>query len=440
VRNSFEPEAYRTLVLDADGQAGLQVVRSLGRRGVPVTAGASVVRSLGALSRFSDDAVVHPDVINRPNTFLDWLADVLVDGTYFAVLPVSDETSMVVSRHKDRLSGTGATIGVGDWERTQQVYDKARTFELAADLDLPIPETHAPESFEDVDRIADDLTYPVVIKTRSKHVWTDDGRLQLHRVGDDNYAAGPRELRSLYRRVLQRNEYLKDYPPLVQERIDGQTTTTTGLAEDGTLRVTFQELRLRTTPASGGNSTLVRGYRDAKMREYATELLDALDWTGPVQVEFMRTPNNEYYLIEVNGRYWGSVPLAVASGVDVPWYHFCQLCGHTPSTPPVYRDDVVQQRLFYGDLKWLAEQLDQGRVTAIGTVARSLVRDSPVFFSLSDPLPTGEVLFDAGTKGAKTVFQHLRNDGHGGRREETSGRPPDSRQNPQSDWEPTSGA
>jgi predicted ATP-grasp superfamily ATP-dependent carboligase len=404
---SLEPEAYRTLVLDVDGQAGLQVVRSLGKRGVPVTAADSVRNSLGGLSRYADDTVVCPDVVDAPDEFVDWLTATLERDDYFAVVPVRDETSMVVSWNKPRLADTGATVGIEDWERTRTVYDKARTFELADSLDIPTPETHAPASFDDVDRIADDLPYPVVIKSRSKHVWDGQGRLQRHLVGDGSYVRGPAQLRETYRHLLARDDYLRAYPPLVQEYVEGRTTTTVGLAHDGRVCAGFQELRLRTTPASGGASTLIRGYRDQRMYEYAAELLETLQWTGPVQVEFMHTPAGEYYLVEVNGRYWGSLPLAVASGVDIPWLHFCQLCGHSPSSPPVFRDDVVHQRLFYGEFRWLAEQLSGRRPEAVTEVVSSLLTDSPVFFSLSDPAPTVGILLKAGRKGIGRLFDQV---------------------------------
>jgi len=58
-------------------------------------------------------------------------------------------------------------------------------------------------------------------------------------------------------------------------------------------------------------------------------VVDALGWTGPIQVEFMWTPDDEFALIEVNGRYWGSTPLAVASGVDIPAVHYALLTGAT---------------------------------------------------------------------------------------------------------------
>ena len=338
-----DPDAYRTLVLDADDQAGLCVVRSLGKRGIPVTAASDVDHSLGALSKYSEDAVVHRPPTEAPDAFVDQLATVLDEGDYFAVIPVDDATTKVVSQRKARLEATGATVAVSDWDQARLTYDKARTFDIAEPLSVPTPETHAPTSLADVKRLADDITYPVVVKSRSKYVEDSAGRLHLHRVGDDSYADDPEELVSTYRAAVAKNEHLDGFPPLVQEYVPGETTTTVGLADDGELRAWFQERRLRTTPASGGNSTVIRGMRDSTMRDHAAEVLDALDWTGPVQVEFMRTPDDEYYLIEVNGRYWGSLPLAVASGVDVPWLHLCQLtatrlgpspCLRIPRRPP----------------------------------------------------------------------------------------------------------
>jgi predicted ATP-grasp superfamily ATP-dependent carboligase len=117
-------------------------------------------------------------------------------------------------------------------------------------------------------------------------------------------------------------------------------------------------------------------------------VVDALGWTGPIQVEFMWTPDDEFALIEVNGRYWGSTPLAVASGVDIPAVHYALLTGATPRPSTGYRDDVVQQRLLYGDLKWLDEQLADGNRWALVPFAAALVSADQVFVSVDDPGPT----------------------------------------------------
>lgn len=383
-----DPNAYRTLVLNADSQAGLCIVRSLGKRGVPVTAASGIERSLGALSRYSEDAIVYRSPTEAPNAFVEQLSGVLDDGDYFAVIPVNDATAKILSRRKARLEESGATVAISGWEQAKRIYDKARTFEIAESLSVPTPATHAPADLADVERLADDIAYPVVVKSRSKYVEDSAGRLHLHRVGDNSYAADPEELVETYRDALAKNDHLEAFPPLIQAYVPGETTTTVGLADGGEFQTWFQERRLRTTPHSGGNSTVIRGMRDPAMYDHAAEVIDALDWTGPVQVEFMRTPDGEYYLIEVNGRYWGSVPLAVDSGVDIPWRHLCQLAGHSATAPPVYRDDVVHQRLLYGDFKWLAERLADGHLSAVGDFLATFQNATPVFARVEDPHPT----------------------------------------------------
>lgn len=73
------------------------------------------------------------------------------------------------------------------------------------------------------------------------------------------------------------------------------------------------------------------------------------------------------------------------------------LTGATPDHPDAYRDDVVQQRLLYGDLKWLAEQLETGNPTALVRFVRSLLLDDQVFVRPDDPATTLAALRQAGS-------------------------------------------
>lgn len=396
------------LVLDGDSQASLCVVSSLGSRGVDVTVGAAAENSIGRYSRYVDREFVYPAPSTRPVAFADELFDFLTRTDHFAVFPTRDDTTTVVSRNKQRLADTGTHVGVEDWERFQRVADKARTFEFATDLDVPTPETHAPASLADVEAIADDVTYPVIVKSRSKHVADSHGRLYTHEVGSNDYAGSPADLLETYERLHNASDGTRNEPPLVQECIPGQTTTTVGLAREGELLAHFQERRLRTTPASGGSSTLIRGFRDDTMLAYARAVVAEIGWTGPIQVEFMWTPDGEFYLVEVNGRYWGSLPLAVASGVDVPWLHFSLLAGETPCVPGCYREDVVQQRLLYGDLKWLAEQLTDGNPAAIGSFLQALATTNQVFVRPADPMTTLAALRQAAELGVEALQDGLR--------------------------------
>lgn len=380
----------RVLILDADGQAGLSVVRSLGRRGVSVTTGSARRLSLGRLSRYSDAAYVYPEPGESADRFVDHLVSYLQSSDHARVVPVRDKTSTILSAHKTEIEKTGTTVAIEDWETYERVYDKGRFFELAESLSVPTPETYHPTSIADVEEIATETSYPAVVKPRSKTVWDGAGNCHYTRVGDSHYASSADELIAAYCEMLERNPFLgaQEHYPLVQEYVPGTTTTTVVLADDGEVAADFQEERVRTHPSSGGNSTLLRGLCESRMRTYAERVIEALEWTGPAMVEFMRTPDDEYYLIEVNGRYWGSVPFAIESGVDIPWLHYRQLRGDVIDQERSYRTDFLQQRMLNEDLKWLTEQLRGGYPMALPHFLWTCLTAKQTFVSIADPVPT----------------------------------------------------
>ncbi|MEA5389207.1 ATP-grasp domain-containing protein [Haloarculaceae archaeon H-GB11] len=390
------------LVLDANGQGGLHVVRSLGRRGVPVTAGSHRRRSLGGVSRYSDGTYRYPDPEDRAEVFLDHLEAYLDDVAHFAVIPVRDRTSVLLSKHKERLEATGTEVAVADWSTFERTYDKGRFFGLTDPLAVPQPSTVTPASVEDVRKIASDVPYPAVVKPRSKTAWDDSGRCHYTEIDDANYVESPAELVETYQRVLDDNPFLEatDHYPLVQEYVDGETTTTVVLADEGKILAHFQEQRVRTYPASGGNSTVLRALDDPQMLEYAAAVVEALDWTGPAMVEFMRTPDGDYSLIEMNGRYWGSVPFAIERGVDFPWLHYKQLRGVSSRATSSYRTDGLHQRLLNEDLLWLGEQLERGRFAAVLPFLWTCVVANQTFSSRTDPVPSLVALWQTATIGA----------------------------------------
>jgi hypothetical protein len=82
-----------------------------------------------------------------------------------------------------------------------------------------------------------------------------------------------------------------------------------------------------------------------------------LEWHGVAMMEFkedIRT--GARFLMEVNGRFWGSLQLAIDAGVDFP-HLVCQLAlGHVPVTMPLYRPGV-KSRWLLGDLDQLCLRL-----------------------------------------------------------------------------------
>jgi predicted ATP-grasp superfamily ATP-dependent carboligase len=91
---------------------------------------------------------------------------------------------------------------------------------------------------------------------------------------------------------------------------------------------------------------------DPRLKQYAERLLEAVNWHGAAMVEFRINPEGKAYLMEVNTRFWGSLQLAIDSGVDFPLLLAQVELGQ--ATPMVTEYRIGQRlRWFLGDLDGL---------------------------------------------------------------------------------------
>jgi hypothetical protein len=75
--------------------------------------------------------------------------------------------------------------------------------------------------------------------------------------------------------------------------------------------------RLREYPPSGGPSTAAASYYSPRLEELGVKLLSALKWNGVAMVEFkFDIHRQDFVLMEINGKFWGSLELALRSGVN----------------------------------------------------------------------------------------------------------------------------
>jgi hypothetical protein len=240
-----------------------------------------------------------------------------------------------------------------------------------------------------VAEIDEQRTGKVVVKPRRTTIY-DGSSVQQKRIDGDNYVEADADLVDHYRTLLTRNPSLRDQYPLVQAFVDGAgTMATVGLVDDGEFCSVFQHEKFRVYPPSGGIGAVRKGVDEPLMRRYAERVVDALGWTGPCHVEFMRTPDGDFHLLEVNGRYWGSLALTINSGVDVPWHHYQLLTGDLDSAvgPPTYATDIRQRKLFYQDIRWLRDQLERGNLGALVPFVTSFFNTRDEFLCPEDLTP-----------------------------------------------------
>ena len=141
--------------------------------------------------------------------------------------------------------------------------------------------------------------------------------------------------------------------PVIQGIVPGQGKGVFALYDHGAPVVWFAHERLRDVRPSGSGSSLRRSIPvDPRLQQPASRLLSAMAWHGPAMVEFRDDGTGAPCLMEVNGRFWGSLELAVRSGVDFPNLWAGLLHGERVEAPADYQTGVTL-RWLWGDVKRL---------------------------------------------------------------------------------------
>jgi predicted ATP-grasp superfamily ATP-dependent carboligase len=303
-----EKRSPTILVTDAGRGSALAIVRSLGRQGWRVIAGDSHPASLGFRSRYASERLLYPSPSRSPRDFVQSVIDAVNRWDVDLVIPVTDSAILPLSIERDRLKSL-CQVAMPEPEALRMVINKRKTIELGVRLGIPAPRSVVTDSAEGARRAAEELGWPVVLKPKSSKIYRDQESIEAFEV---SYANGPDELTARVARFEGRCDVL------VQEYFPGGGHGIGLLMHEGRPLAAFQHRRLHEVPLSGGASSLRESVAlDPVLYDHSVRLLAELKWTGLAMVEYKVGPRGAR-LMEVNGRVWGSLPLAVASGVDFP--------------------------------------------------------------------------------------------------------------------------
>ncbi len=331
------------LVLDGDMTPALAVVRSLGRLGLQVdvashTGGHSAIASQ---SRYARCMLHHPDPLTHEAAFLAWCENIIDQDTYQLIVPVTERSVVPMQKLLNRAGGE--RIAIASPDALAIVLDKDKTLALAENLGIPAPKSVLIERMEDIAANLAILKLPLVIKP-SRSIGADAaGRKQL----SVEYAFSARELETKAERFLHYG------PVLLQEYFAGEGVGIELIARHGEIEFAFQHLRLHEVPLTGGGSSLRMSVPiEPELLDASQKLMRALNWNGVAMVEFKWNPaDRSYSLMEINGRFWGSLPLAIAAGADFPAMLYELLTTDSIAPRPAAKTGVYCRKLS-SDLYW----------------------------------------------------------------------------------------
>lgn len=340
-------KGLRIVVTDGEERASLAITRSLGRAGhrIHVTSGSG--RCLAGASTFArgDHEISGP--LADPEAYAKRLQEIVGVTEADVLVPVTEASLLAALPHREAF---GCIVPFPDLETFRRASDKGEVARLAREVGIAVPDQVEVTGRNGAGELPDDPDRSYVLKP-SRSV--EGGR----KLGV-SYGRGGEELR---RAVAGLPE--QAFPLLVQERIVGPGAGVFLLLWDGEVRAVFGHRRIREKPPSGGVSVVRESVPvDPSLADAAARLLRKLGWGGVAMVEFkVDQATGTPYVMEINGRFWGSLQLAVDAGVDFPrlLVEAATGSGPTPSGEGPSADPGVPTYRSGVRLRWLLGDLDQ---------------------------------------------------------------------------------
>lgn len=318
-------------VLGIETQIGLSLVRELGEAGVPVIGIATRDDAIGLQSRY----LTHGEVLRHPRTD-QGLAELRAIGEGHGagyLLTVSEANTTWLIDNRDRLGVLQPLLP--SKEAFEVVLDKERTLEVAEAVGIEVPQSANPTSWDEVEALARSFPFPAVLK------WADPNGVApaLHAKGIELVKAEYVYTAEEFLRVAGRYRPVGVWP-LVQAYCAGVGLGQFFFMHRGKAVRRFQHLRVAEWPPEGGFSSVCDAVPLERFRELqalSIRLLQAIGWEGVAMVEYRYDPaSGRAVLMEVNGRFWGSFPLAMYCGAGFGLLAYSlQGQGLMPELPPL---------------------------------------------------------------------------------------------------------
>jgi protein-tyrosine-phosphatase len=277
--------------------------------------------------------------------FLAAFLDLIEKNQVDTVMPMSDTalSAMILLQGDPRYGELGKRVRLccPPPSVVEIVLQKEKTIALAESCGIPVPATFLIPDRERLEALRGSLRFPLVGKSRSRKVG-DRGFKVRHFANFDQLA------------LLFETDSDGAARCLFQEYFHGEGVGIEILISQRLPLIVFQHRRLK--ELSTGVSVLARAEKvDPQLERWALLLLKRAGWEGIAMVEFRQDrTSGRSVLMEINGRYWGSISLPIHAGVNFPLYEWKLARGENPVAVSGYRSGI-RVRWLAGDMMRMLE-------------------------------------------------------------------------------------
>ncbi|MFP8957613.1 carboxylate--amine ligase [Natrialbaceae archaeon A-CW3] len=317
-------------------------LRSLSPRGIYTIVGSEDRTTPASVSTYCDRFITLPNPRSDLETYGQTLLSLAARPSVETIIPVREEDIYVLAANKEEFADVIGTPWP-DFETLRSVQDRVELFTAADRAGVGTPETTLLDEWDDWTREA--IIKPRYTVAAPEYLGQDS---DLSDIGSTVYhePGTPPAVESAM------NEW--GHVPIVQEYVpDTSEYGFFALYDEGEPVATFQHCQKRGYKYSGGPSSYRESTDIPELEEAGLALLDELEWHGLAMVEFLRDPETgEFKLMEINPRFWSSLPFSVRAGVDFP-LHYWQLATGKPVTADGEYEVGIGGHLIRGELCYI---------------------------------------------------------------------------------------
>ena len=375
---------------------GLSFVRSLGRRKIP-TLLLDSDPLIGMFTRFGR-ALILLEPENNDDLWMNLLLGIgrklPKPGVIFVT---SDVHALFLARHENDLAPYYRFL-TPDIYIQNKIVNKRDQYTIAQNAGIPIPETHFPESADDIDRIKNDIPYPCILKSYKSHL----GKKKISK--KVLVVESPDDLSRSF------NEYASaDVGFMVQEIIPGGDDQLYGYLamwdRNASEFAWLTKQKLRQSPPLYGDGSLQTTIDAPEVRKLSIELLKQFNYKGFAGVEFKYDERDSTFkLMEINPRTVSGNQISISSGIDFPWIGYRYLTGDLTDSKDV--------PLFQPGVRYVNEEWDfkaylalrkTGQLNLWKWLRSILGAKARAIFAMDDPMP----LFVVGYRVLRAILRRF---------------------------------
>ncbi len=340
------------LVLGEDTRSFLSVIRSLGQAGYRVhvvcydrTSAALRSKYIEARYFYNYQACTQTEWLNNVVKLIEWYQ-------YDLIFPCDERAIYPLWSARHRLP-VHTQLAIANQQGLDVLFDKWKTKQAAISCYVPV----AKGEIVDLRRNSYSELYQLfgsqfVIKPLQSFEETNLSQRQKVTIVhcEEDYEQ-------------YREQSLAAQPYLIEAFFSGKGEGVSVFSVDGEVHAAFAHKRVAEPSSGGGSSYRVSIELDEELLKATQDICHATNYTGVAMFEFRRNPDDgNWILVEVNARFWGSLPLAVFAGVDFPrMYADYLLSGCLPETPILNYRQHVTARALVADLYEIKRELELAR-------------------------------------------------------------------------------